>query len=202
MIINQKDPNSILQAVKILNSGGVIAFATDTIYGIACDANNEKAVKKLYKLKKRDEEKAIAVFVKDLDIARKIAIFDDLSLKIANKFLPGALTLILPKKDNNKISNLVNKNNQYIGIRIPNHEFSLKLLEKFSGILAVTSANIADQKPAENILQIQQYFLDDIDLIIDAGVLENKSSTIVKVNNDKIQILREGLITQEEILKI
>jgi len=202
MIINQKDPNSILQAVKILNSGGVIAFATDTIYGIACDANNEKAVKKLYKLKKRDEEKAIAVFVKDLDMAKKIAIFDDLSLKIANKFLPGALTLILPKKDNNKISNLVNKNNQYIGIRIPNHEFSLKLLEKFSGILAVTSANIADQKPAENILQIQQYFLDDIDLIIDAGVLENKSSTIVKVNNDKIQILREGLITQEEILKI
>ncbi len=201
-IIKESDKDSIKDAITILDSGGVIAFATDTTYGIACDARNDLAVKKLYKLKNRQESKPIAIFVQNLDLAKTIVQFDKKSTAIANNFMPGALTLILNKNNKfSKISNLLNNSSLDIGIRIPNHQFSLKLLEKFTGILAVTSANISNKMAATNISQVENYFGKSINLMIDGGNCHKKSSTVLKVNiNGEVQILRQGPITKKQIL--
>ena len=200
MIINEKDKNSAEKAVEILKSGGVIAFATDTVYGLACDALNDDAVKKLYELKNRKLSNPIAIFVENLEIAHRFVKFDDKSMKIAKNFMPGALTLVLEKKEGNKISDLLNKNDSYIGLRIPNHQFSLELLRNFKGVLAVTSANLSNQISSTNISQIKEYFQDNLDLIIDGGELSNKASTVIKIVDDEVKILRDGALDKDKIL--
>jgi L-threonylcarbamoyladenylate synthase len=200
-IIKENNIESIKEAIFYLENAGIIAFATDTIYGVACDAYNDKAVKKIYNIKNRDKSKSIAIFVKDLSSAKKIVQFQQQSESIFTNLTPGPLTLVLEKKENTKISNFLT-NNQYIGIRIPNHNFILKLLHKFNRPLAVTSANISGKKSATNIDEIKNYFQDKLDLIIDGGNCTNVASTVVKISNDnKISILRQGIIKEEEIIK-
>lgn len=206
MILLEKSKKAILEAVRILKSGGVIAFPTDTVYGLGCDASNDLAVQKLYELKKRVQSKPIAIFLPDLEKAKNIVKFDRKSLIIASKFFPGALTLILSKKEDEskelKISSFLNQNNSQIGIRIPAHDFSLKLLENFGGVLAVTSANLSNAAVAVNSAQIKQYFFDKIDLIIDGGSCQGEISTVVRIANDEVEIVRQGAISQDEILNI
>ncbi len=196
MILKENDINSVKQSTKILKNGGIIAFATDTVYGLACDALNNEALERLYKLKNRKLSNPIAIFVESLEIAQEFVEFNKKSIEIANNFMPGALTLVLKKRENNfssQISRLLS-NDSYIGIRIPNHKFSLELLKSFNGILAVTSANISNQVCAKNVDQIKDYFKNDLDLIIDGGELNNKASTVVRIIDDKVEILRHGAI--------
>lgn len=200
MIIKENNKNSLKKALEILKSGGVIALATDTVYGLACDAFNDKAVEKLYELKKRNSQNPIAIFVENLESAHKYVEFDEKSAQIAKKFMPGAITLVLSQKKIGKISNLLNKNNSDIGLRIPNHEFCLELLKNFQGVLAVTSANLSSKNVAKNILQIQQYFDNNLDLIIDSGELTDKASTVIKIIDKEVKILREGAISSDKIL--
>lgn len=196
MIIKSKNPESIKKSIEILKSGGIIAIPTDTIYGLACDALNEKAVKRLYELKSRQKSKPIAIFAPNLEIAQKFLEFDKKSIEIANNFLPGALTLVLKAKNTDfvqKIPKLL-VNNSFIGLRIPNNEFCEKLLGDFGGILAVTSANISNKDCANNINDIKEYFQDNLDLIIDAGDLGSNASTVIKIDNENIEFLRQGAI--------
>jgi hypothetical protein len=134
------------------------SFATDTVYGVGVDASNFKAVEDLYKLKNRDKEKPIAIFVKDLAAAKKIFLFDELSEKIAKKFLPGSLTLVLQinhKSTYSLASNLNNNDDGFLGFRIIENNFIKNLLEKFNGIIAVTSANLSNEQPALSCMRQQ-----------------------------------------------
>ena len=192
-----------------MRNGGLIAFATDTIYGIACDASNSQAVQNLYRLKNRDSKKPIAIFVKDIAMAKEIFIFDEISEKLAKNFLPGRLTLVLETKENKSstLSKYLNqendhkKNEKFLGFRIVNHEFIKNLMIAFNGVLAVSSANISTQKPALNAKEVEKCFKNtDLNLIIDGEMAkEQKSSTVVKVKNNKIEVLRHGAIDQESL---
>ena len=203
-IIKETDSGSVLETIKILKSGGIASFATETVYALACDAGNDNAVKKLYKIKQRQISKPISLLVKNLATIRKNFILSREEEIVANKFMPGAITLILQKKDNvNNLSSLMNEGSNIFGVRIPNHQFTLLLLHEFNFMLAATSCNISNQNPAINALDVVNYFNDEIDLLIDGGSCAEKiASTVVKINNkEHVEILREGLITKNQILE-
>lgn len=202
-IISENNPNVVNLACEALKNGEVIAFATDTVYGIACDAANSKAVKKLYDIKKRDEKKPIAIFVKNLAMAEEIFLFDELSKKIAQNFLPGSITLVLQKKIDSsiKLAGNLNPQDDSLGFRIVDRKFIAELMSNFAGVLAVSSANLSNQNPALTAKDVEKYFLNStLKLIVDGNCKKNAEvSTVIKVANKKIEILRFGAIKQKSI---
>ncbi len=202
-IISENNPNVVNLACEALKNGEVIAFATDTVYGIACDAANSNAVKKLYDIKKRDEKKPIAIFVKNLAMAEEIFLFDELSKKIAQNFLPGSITLVLQKKIDSsiKLAGNLNPQDDSLGFRIVDRKFIAELMSNFAGVLAVSSANLSNQNPALTAKDVEKYFLNStLKLIVDGNCKKNAEvSTVIKIVNKKIEILRFGAIKQKSI---
>lgn len=195
-VVSEQNPEAVQIACEFLRAGKIISFATDTVYALAVDASNSKAVEDIYQIKNRDEKKPIAIFVKDLDTAKKIFFFDKKSEEIANKFLPGALTLILetrPEALRFLAPNLNKNQDNSIGFRIVDSFFVSKIFKKFSGILAVTSANISGEKPAINSDEIKNIF-PNLDLLIEGKISRKTASTVVKIINQQITILRKGPI--------
>jgi L-threonylcarbamoyladenylate synthase len=193
-VINQKDPNSVDLAIKYLQSGKVICFATDTVYGVAVDATNPKAVERLYKLKNREQNKPVAIFVKDKKMAEKLFLINELSAKIIDKYMPGAITVILPTTNYAKkilAKNLNNNHNDYIGFRIVDSFFVRNLFNKFDGIIAVSSANKASEDASTNVGMVKKN-LKNLDLLISGKKTSKFSSTIVKIVDNKIEIIRQG----------
>ncbi len=189
--------DGIEKASQIIHKGGVIVFPTDTVYGIGCDPYNKDSVKKIYEIKSRDVSKPLPVLAYSKAVAERIVIFDELSGKLAEKFWPGALTIILKLKDQNlrESLNLTDK----IAIRVPNHNCTLELLKKCN-FLVGTSANISGQmpftNPDEHLSDLQKY-----DVFIDGGIIaSNAESTIIEIEDGKIRIIREGSLDREEIL--
>ncbi len=194
MILNEDNSNSVNLAAKLLKSNGLVILPTDTIYGIAADANSDSAIQKIYNLKKRSKKKPIAIFLKNIIEIEKNFILNDLEREIIQKYIPGAITIILRPKKNNKFSKLLNQNNDSVAVRIPNHKFCLKLLNEFSGPIAISSSNVSGQKEINNINLLEKQFNNDVDLIIE-GELGKKqiASTIIKIENNEVKILRQGL---------
>lgn len=195
-IISEIDPFSIAIAADYLRAGKVISFATDTVYGIAADASNSKAIEQIYSVKKRNKNKPIAIFLPNLAMAERILIFDEQAKKVAEKFQQIPLTLILKKRSEaliNLASNL-NENDEFLGFRIVQKNFISELLKNFGGVLAVTSANISGDEAAISGDQVKNYFNSKgIDLLIDGGICEKKiPSTVIKVSDNQITILRKG----------
>lgn len=197
-IIKESDPQAINITADYLRGGKIIAFATDTVYGIGADASNFDAVDKLYKIKKRSSQKPIAIFLKDLAMAKKIFYFDKLAEKIAEKFLPGSLTMVLRAKKNkfNLAKNLNLQNNDFLGFRIINRSFIVDLFNDFNGILAVSSANISGEESASCAQEVKKYFSQlELDLLIDGAKSgQELPSTVVKIDDEKLEILRQGPI--------
>jgi len=193
-IINQKDSNSVELAIKYLQAGKVICFATDTVYGVAVDATNPDAVERLYKLKNREQNKPVAIFVKDKKMAEKLFLINELSAKIIDKYMPGAITVILPTTNYAKkilAKNLNNNHNDYIGFRIVDSFFVRNLFNKFNGIIAVSSANKAFEDAGSNAGMVKKN-LKKLDLLIVGKKTSKFSSTIVKIVDNKIDIIRQG----------
>lgn len=193
---------AVERAAGVLRSGGVILYPTDTLYGLGSNAFSDEAVAKVYAIKSRDERKPIHCVVADLAMAEQYAEVNDTARKLAEKFLPGPLTLVLKKKQD--VGSGIAKNIEAIGIRIPNNEFCLSLAKKF-GPYTTTSANVAgakDQRSVHTILSQLGERAQMIDLVIDAGELpERKPSTVVDVSSGEVRILREGAISKKEILE-
>lgn len=198
-IIHEENPQALELAVAALRSGKIISFSCDTVYGIAADACNSKAVDGLYKLKNRDQKKPIAIFLQSLDEAKRLFYFDKNSEKLAEQFLPGALTLVLktrPEAANILASNLNQNGDNFLGFRIIDLPFVKNLLAKFGGVLAVTSANLSNEEAAISADEVKKNLSNsDLELLIDGGISQQKiSSTVVKVDDGKVSILRHGAV--------
>ena len=137
----------IEKASQIINQGGIVVFPTDTVYGIGCDPYNKDSVRKIYEIKSRNISKPFPVLVYSKDIAERIAFFDEFTKKIAEKFWPGPLTMILKLTDE-KLKKSLNVTNK-IAIRVPNHKCTLELLKKCN-FLVGTSANISGHSSFTN----------------------------------------------------
>ena len=182
-----------LQEVKnVIRRGGIIAFPTDTVYGIACDCFKTKAIEKLYRIKERPAYKPINVLTDSLEKMYKVAsTISNRELELIGKYMPGDLTIILNK--NEKVPSILTAGIDTVGVRIPNNDIALKILENSKNPLAVTSANKSGQTSGLEVSDFIDVFKDDIDIFIDGGKTPiGVSSTIVKVVDDKVKILRQG----------
>jgi|SRR3989344_5457009 len=186
MRLIQENKNSLEEIITALKNGAVLVLPTDTVYGLVCDAKNEKAVEKIFEIKKRDKAKPLAVFVKDIEMAKEIAEID----ARAEKFLGDNKTTIIVKAKNKKLSDLVYKDGT-IGIRIPNYEFLNLILNEFDGPLAQTSVNISGQEPIIKIVDIKFQFANEDVSIVNAGDLPKaKPSKIIDLSKGGEDVLR------------
>jgi L-threonylcarbamoyladenylate synthase len=193
------DINRIFEIGEMIKKGGVIVYPTDTVYGIGGNPFLEDVVIRIKNIKQR-EEKAMPILVSSLEKAKEIAYFNDLSLKIANTFWPGPLTIVLKTKV--KFSPHLTGGRDSIGLRIPNHELALKIIEASGGALIGTSANISGRPPAISIEDLDEKIRSSVDLIIDGGKCYlGKPSTVIEVIDSKIKIIRIGAIGIDEFIK-
>lgn len=204
LIVKESHNDSVKTALKFLREGKIISFATDTVYGIAADAANEDAVSQLYQIKARSVEKPVQIFLKDIDAAKKIFEFEKTAQRIAQEFLPGALTLVLktkPQGASNLAASLNLNNDGFLAFRIVETDFLKKLMEGFGGAIAVTSANPSGQKAAVSAKEVEKYFAaSNIALLIDGGETKQKiASTVAKIHEGRITILRQGSINLSDL---
>lgn len=145
------------EAIKVINAGGVVVCPSDTVYGLIADATNKKAVEKIFKIKKRPKTKPLGVFVKDIEMVKKLAFIDIKQEKFLRKNTPGKITVILKKRPACGLSNSVG-NKTTIGIRIIKNKFINELLQKIKKSLAQTSANISGQPATTKIGEVLKQF--------------------------------------------
>ena len=187
------------KAASAINDGAVIVFPTDTVYGLGCNPYNHDSVLSLYKIKKREKTKPFPVLGYSKEELEKIAEFSPLEEKIAEKFWPGAITLILKVKDREIQKSL--SLGEKIAVRVPNNKCALALLKECK-LLVGTSANISETKPFNDPKECSEN-LTGYDLFIDGGIISSKGeSTIVEVENNDVKILRKGSISEEMIKEL
>ena len=199
------NPNTegIKEAVKKILEGGIIFIPTDTVYGIAANPYNDKAIKKIFSIKKKSLNNSLVLLCSNYKMAKKYAIFNKIADNLKKNFWPGPLTLILKKKSNLKISKKwVSKNNS-IGLRIPDHSIPKKIINKCNFPIFCTSANISGKKSCRNVNDIVKNFKNKKITIINGGKTKfGIDSTIIDVTKDKINILRKGSINKKKIKKL
>ena len=193
---------NIRKASKLLIEGNVVIFPTETVYGIGADATNEKAIKKIYKIKNRPKNNPLICHFKDIASIKENFFFSEVEYKLAKKFWPGPLTLILKKKKSSKIKSILSNNEDYVGCRIPKNSIAKELLNNIDFPIAAPSANIYTKLSSTKIEHLSNEFKNQI-FILDGGETSyGLESTVVKISNDTFQILRLGSITFKEIKKI
>jgi L-threonylcarbamoyladenylate synthase len=191
--------SEIQAALEILKNGGLVAFPTDTVYGLGALAFDDNAIKSIYAAKDRPLEKAIPVLIADLDDLALIADSIPKSAQIlAHQFWPGALTIALPKKDSLPASISATAT---VAVRIPDNEDARALL-RAAGPMAVTSANISGRASPTSAQEAYTQLSGRIPLILDSGKTRGGvPSTLVDCTKETIEVLREGPITLDELLK-
>ena len=188
---------SIQFAADIVRDGGLIVFPTDTVYGIGCDPFNEKALRRLIRVKGR-EEKPFPILASNLRSARRVASFTSADLKLAKHFWPGALTIVLKKMEN--LPSLVTFGGDKVGVRVPAHPVARRLVKLCGGLLIGTSANLSGMTPSKTAAEADQQFGKEVDVILDACSTEGGvSSTVVEMVGSRPKILRRGPISMAEI---
>lgn len=195
LILPVNAENSQESAKKILKAGGVIAIPTDTVYGFACDAANDKAIKQLYTIKERNENKPLAICLGEINQLKNWAVVDHLPNDLLENLLPGALTLIL-KCSNNKLDKSLTYQSK-VGIRIPDYQFIRNLATKLKSPLALTSANISSEPSSIKIDEFKILW-NKLDGVFDGGDLnkiniDRRASTIVDLSYlGHYKIIRKG----------
>ena len=197
IVLPTSAPNAIQAALETLRAGELVAFPTDTVYGIGTFASNAEGAVKVYQAKQRPHDKALPILLGDVSQIPLVAVdLPEYALKLAAHFLPGALTLVVPKHPDipEEVSSL-----ETIGVRIPDHDFARALLNA-AGPMAVTSANISGADSPVDAYAVYQQLNGSLPLILDGGRTRGGvSSTVVDCTQSEIVILREGPITFEQI---
>lgn len=196
--------NQIKKGAKLVQAGGVIAFPTETVYGLGANAYDDNACRSIYKLKNRPSNNPLIIHVLSLQDAEKFAIFSDDAKNLAMKLWPGPFTMVLPKRDNNTLSKSVTAGLNTVAIRVPSHPIARKLLELTNCPIAAPSANKSGCLSPTRYQHVQDAFKDDNLFIIpcDEKIQYGIESTIIDVSIDPIIILRHGFITKDVIENI
>jgi L-threonylcarbamoyladenylate synthase len=192
------DDDAIAEAATVLRRGGLVAFPTETVYGLGADARNGRAVAAIFAAKGRPRFNPLIVHVRDMQAAEKLARFAEPARALAARFWPGALTLVLPRKPNSGLSELVSAGLDTIALRLPSQPIAQRLLAAAAIPIAAPSANPSGQVSATTAAHVAEGLA--IDLIIDGGpTLLGLESTIVGFEGEQPVLLRPGAIAREEI---
>lgn len=194
------EKEDVAVVAELLMEGAVVAFPTDTVFGLAVIYDDEDALRVLKNAKVRPDTKPIPTMVGSIEQLEQVAVVTPIAKKLANAFMPGPITLIMKKKDT--VAEYVTNGLDTIGIRMPDDSFVIDLIRKCGKPLLVTSANISGEETGITDQQV----LDQLDGAIDAIVLGEaagkQASTIVDVSGDEVKVLRQGPIQESEILKV
>jgi L-threonylcarbamoyladenylate synthase len=188
------------KCASIVKHGGVVVFPTDTIYGIGCDPYNDAAVKRIFRIKGRDEKKPLPVLAYSVQDAEKLIALGRTGMALAKKYWPGALTIVAPITDN-RISPMVTAGSMNLAARVPANRCVLLLL-KHCKYLVGTSANLSGQKSLKSVKEVLGSGLAGFDALLDGGAVgKGVESTIVDVAGATPKVVREGAIKAEEIYR-
>lgn len=192
--INKEDMDLVISE---LSAGRLIVYPTETVYGIGCDPFDETAVKRLFMAKRRPFDMAMSIIVQDIAMMKELAYVDDRAVKLINEFMPGPLTLILPKKP--VVPSILTSSSDEIGIRIPDSEIALSIVKEFGPIVS-TSANMHSHKSPLTCQDAINDLGPSVSLYIDGGPTPiGKPSTIIQLTEDESILIRSGSIPKERI---
>ncbi|MBN2065378.1 MAG: threonylcarbamoyl-AMP synthase [Candidatus Thermoplasmatota archaeon] len=192
-------PADISEAIVAIQQGRVIIYPTDTLYGLGADIFNHNAVRTVFAIKHRPLDMPLSVAVSSVDDISTIACIPEYAQSLLTTFLPGSLTIILPKRGH--IPESITGKETTIAIRVPNHPLAQHLLSS-CGPLTATSANIHGQHTPSTIMGLKKQFGDAIAQYVDGGTLRGQPSTIVDLTTTQPKILREGTISTQAILEV
>ena len=196
--IDATTKENIMLAAEDLMNGELVVYPTETVYGIAADIFNQKAVKNLYMVKNRPFDMPLSVAVADKDMVENIALMTRPVEKLIDAFLPGPLTIITKK--NPGVPDIVTSMSQKVGIRIPDNKVAIELIEEFGGPIVATSANLHSRPDSVNVDTAIDDFGDSVKTYLDNGPCTlGKPSIIVWIMDDKVEVIRQGEITQKQI---
>jgi L-threonylcarbamoyladenylate synthase len=193
---------AVAAAARCLRDGGLVAFPTETVYGLGADASNAAAIARLYEAKGRPAFNPLIAHIGDIDAARRIAHFDARALALAQAFWPGPLTLVLPKADGCPVADLATAGLDTIAVRVPAHGIAREILRAFGGPVVAPSANLSGHVSPTTAAHVQSDLAGRIDLIVDGGAVEvGVESTIVGCFEEPM-LLRPGGVPRGEIERV
>lgn len=184
------DPRLIRKAVTALRAGAVIAYPTDTVYGIGCDITQKKAVDRVYQLKRMKPDQNLAFLCPDLGDLARYAIVDDRTYRLMRRLTPGPYCFILKATREAPKTLHLDKKRKQVGIRVPHHEVALALVRELGNPIVSTTASW-EGEPLNDPNDIQQYY-GGADLFLDAGWGGLEPSTVLDLSEGDIEIVREG----------
>jgi len=195
-------PDNINAAAAILRTGGLVAFPTETLYGLGADARNKSAVLNLFKAKARRADKALIVLVKDIQEAALYGVLDDKAHRLAAVFWPGALTLIVKQSNTSHLAPALNPGGGNIALRAPGSATAMELLRAFSGPITAPSANPSGAAPPHTAQDVMHGLGDVIDAVLDGGSCPGSESTILDLSGATPRLLRSGAISCRQVEEI
>ena len=199
MITKQYTKEQISEVVEELNQGSVVAFPTDTVYGVAVRYDSEQAIQKLKEAKGRPETKPFPFMVSKIEQIEKIAVLQQRDYQLIKKWFPGAMTFLFLKT--NDVKDTVTNGFQTIAIRMPDDEFILELIDKVGAPLLVTSANLSGGENTSTTEEVLQQLEGRIEAIVVGQSGGKQPSTIIDATDKELKVIRQGAITLEEVEK-
>jgi len=202
-INSDKNQDAALEkARQVLLSGGIVAYPTESFYGLAVDVGNEEAIERLFSLKNREKGKPFLIILPGIEILEKyVENISDKALKLIKEFWPGGLTMLF--KANRQVSTLLTAGSGKIGVRYSSHPLATSVARSINRPVTGTSANISGFPPCVRAKEVYEYFGKTVDLILDNGPTKGgKGSTILDVTTKQPVILREGMVSKKDIEKI
>lgn len=184
-------PRLIAQVVDILKKGGVIAYPTDTTYGIGCSILNKKALERIYRIKHRERNKPVSFICADLSEMSGYAQVSNFGFKTMKRFLPGPFTFVLDAS--RTVPDLLMTRQKTVGIRVPDNAICLALVRELGHPIVTTSANLSGEEPIGDPFLVNEELGNQLDLVIDGGILTAAVSSVVSLVGDAPTVLRYGI---------
>ncbi len=191
--INPDNPQSRLlaQAVAILENGGVIAYPTDTTYGVGCSIFSKKGVERIYQLKQRELKKPFSFICPNLSEVARYAKVSNFAFKLLKRLLPGPYTFVL--EASSVVPDLLQTKQKSVGIRIPDNRICMSLVTLLGHPIVTTSANISGEEPIGDPRDLHNWMGKHLDVVIDGGILSADVSSVVSLLNDTPEVIRKGV---------
>lgn len=183
-------PRLIAQVARSLQDGGVIAYPTDTTYGIGCSIFNKKGLERIYQVKQRDKRKPFSFICSDLAEVSRYARLTNMAFKAMKRCLPGPYTFVL--EASREVPDLLTTRQKTVGIRIPDNRICMAIVQQLGAPIVTTSANLTGEEPVGDPFEIQRIFGNGLDLVVDGGLLTTDVSTVISMIGDRPEVLRQG----------
>jgi tRNA threonylcarbamoyl adenosine modification protein (Sua5/YciO/YrdC/YwlC family) len=184
-------PRLIAQVVETLKNGGVIAYPTDTTYGIGCSILNRKALERVYRIKQRERNKPVSFICADLSEISRYAQVSNFAFKVMKRLLPGPYTFVLDAA--RSVPDLLMTRQKTVGIRVPDNAICRAIVRELGHPIVTTSANLSGEEPLGNPFLLYEELGGQLDLVVDGGVLSAEVSSVVSLVNDVPTVLRLGV---------